>query len=462
LTDDLARILRGTSTDPLPGDPYLKPATDEPSVPVSDRDPPPSPEMSAGGQAGDNGAEALHVGGDFSGELLDEVLGFLRRFVVLSDAQVVALTLWTLSTYVFESFECAPYLGITSAVKRSGKSRLLDVLELLVARPWRVVSPSEAVVYRKIARDRPTLLLDEVDTIFRRNGEGEPLRALLNAGNRRGTRVPRCAGAQRDKLEEFDVYCPKALAGIGKLPDTIADRSVPIELKRRAPGEPIERFRRRDADERAEIIRRNLVDWADQLDAPLAEARPELPDIDDRAADAWEPLLAIADWAGGEWPAQARAAALELSAGTDEDDSHGVRLLADAWAVFEQRKLERLPTAELLAALNDDDEAPWATWGKGDKPLTARGLWALLRPFKIKPDKWRDEALDKTVRGYRRRDFEDSWRRYPPQAPQRLNHGVFEDFASATDTLSVADKKAPICRDVPLVADESPETSEGA
>jgi hypothetical protein len=341
--------------------------------------------------------------------VLDDVVRFVRCFVVLSPEQAAAITLWVAHTFMFEAFDCSPYLAIISAEKRCGKSRLQRVLEQLVARPWRVVSPSEAVVYRKVARDHPTMLLDEVDTIFKRNGDGEPLRALLNAGNERGVRVPRCAGAQRDKLEEFDVYCPKALAGIGKLPDTVADRAVPIEMKRRAPGERIERFRRRDVEADATMLRDRIADWAEPNLDHLAALRPELPaELDDRAADAWEPLLALADLAGGDWPARARSAALALSTGADvDDDSIAVQLLTDIRRVFDANG-NRIATANLLAALANDEEAPWAEWY--GKPITARGIAKLLHPFRIKTMAvWVD---GEKARGFKREQFEDAWKRY--------------------------------------------------
>jgi hypothetical protein len=111
-------------------------------------------------------------------------------------------------------------------------------------------APSEAVLYRKIERDHPTLLLDEVDTIWRggggRNDNHDGLRALLNAGNESGVRVPRCAGPRGEQLVDFDVNCPKVLAGIGQLPETVADRSILVAMKRRTKRERVERFRRRE------------------------------------------------------------------------------------------------------------------------------------------------------------------------------------------------------------------------
>lgn len=268
------------------------------------------------------------------GEVLDEVAGFLRRFVVMSPAQADAVALWVVHTHCFDAAEQTPYLAISSAEKRSGKTRLLEVLELLVARPWLTGRVMAAVLARQVDAERPTLLLDESDAAFKGEKEyAEALRGLLNTGHRRGGKSTVCVGQGAElSYKDFSTYCPKAIAGIGKLPDTVADRSLPIRLERRAPDEQAERFRRRDADLEAEPLRAALTQLADTATVVMLEiARPDLPgELDDRAQDAAEPLLAIADRAGGDWPARARRALVELHGGREiEDESSGVRLLAD-------------------------------------------------------------------------------------------------------------------------------------
>ncbi len=206
--------------------------------------------------------------------LLDDVRTFVRRYVVLNDAQLTAVVLWAVHTHVIDAFEVTPFLAINSPEKRCGKTRLLDVLELVVARPWRTIMPSEAVLFRKIAAVAPTLMLDEVDAIFNaKNTNTEPLRAVLNAGNRRGTSVPRCVGPQQ-QLVDFGIFCPKALAGIGTLPDTITDRSVVIRMQRKRKDEMAERFRMREAAPEAEELHRRLVAWAEGAVVELEAARP--------------------------------------------------------------------------------------------------------------------------------------------------------------------------------------------
>lgn len=380
------------------------------------------------GMAGVAGEPAGSAGGvgALVGPLLEAVTGTLGRFVVFaSDAQAVAVALWVAHTHVFDAFDSTPFLAVTSPERRSGKTRLLDVIELLAARTWRAITPTEAVVFRKIEKARPTLLLDEADAIFgpRAEGAAEGLRALLNAGNRRGTTVPRCVG-EGSKLEvrDFSVFCPKALAGIGKLPDTVADRSIPIRLQRRARGERVERFRSRDAEAELAPLRDALTSWARVASRALEGARPDIPEqLNDRAADGWEPLLAVADLAGGDWPARARSAALELH-GSDPaaDDGIGVLLLGHIREVFTAAGVERIGTETLLRSLAERDDGPWADWwaaelGAGRTKGPAARLARMLKPYGLAPEQLRVEG-DKT-RGYARSGFAEVWERYCPPAP---------------------------------------------
>jgi Protein of unknown function (DUF3631) len=374
------------------------------------------------------------------GALLEATRALVREYVVVSAPQADALALWVGHTHSLDAFETTPFLAVTSPEKRCGKSRLLDVLELVVAKPWRTIMPSEAVLFRKIDAVGPTLLLDEIDAIFNpKNGNTEPLRALLNAGNRRGTKVPRCVGPTQ-ALVDFDVFSAKVLAGIGALPDTIADRSIPIRLARKRPDESARRFRQREALEVAEPIHQALASWAQDAVDDLSAARPDIPDVlDDRAEEAWEPLLAIAQLAAGEWPERARIASLRLSASDPRDnEALGVRLLGDIRDVFEAADTGKLSSAGLAASLCENEEAPWGDlWGK---PLDARGLARRLRPFEIRPHSVRlDDGT--TPKGYKLDQFQDVFSRY-------LN-----DSERHTDTTRV-ESGCAVKTEPPHVADE--------
>jgi hypothetical protein len=362
--------------------------------------------------------ESLNTGSDEPSEnladLLNQVRAFIRLYVVLGDAEAVAVTLWVAHTHAIDAAEATPYLDITSPRKRSGKSRLLEVFELLVARPWLTPRVTPAVLVRYLASAMPTLLLDESDAAFRGDREyAEALRAVLNAGWRRGGAASLLVRKGGDwQPQHFSVFGPKAIAGIGNLPDTVGDRSIPIKLKRRAPSEQVVRFRRREAQPLAEYLREGLAQWASTNMESLRNARPDFPaGLNDRAEEGWEPLLAFADAAGGDWPQQARRAAVVLSAGEERDDDDlAVRLLRDIQFVFQERATDRIFSEDLVAALNEMEEAPW-----GDlrgKPLDKRSLARLLHPYEIGPKEVR--IKDDTRRGYRREFFHDAWARYIP------------------------------------------------
>ena len=118
--------------------------------------------------------------------LFDDVVRFVRRFVVLSKVQLVAIALWIVHTHAIDAANATLYLNITSPEKRSGKTRLLEVLELLIARPWYTGRTSAAALVREIDDARSTLLLDEGDAAFKSDREySEALRGILNAGHRR-------------------------------------------------------------------------------------------------------------------------------------------------------------------------------------------------------------------------------------------------------------------------------------
>jgi hypothetical protein len=379
-------------------------------------------------------------------ELLEAAAGFIRGYVVVSDTQLVANALWTLHTHVFDAADATPYLSITSPEKESGKTRLLEVLELVVARPWLTGRVSAAVLARKVADKTPTLLLDESDAAFNGDREyAETLRGVLNSGHRRGGCSSLCVGQGASmSYVDLSTFCPKAIAGIGHLPDTVSSRSITIRLKRKAPGEQVKRFRRREAQETADPLHQWLVSWGEFHVDRLAEARPELPAaLGDRAADCWEPLLAIADLAGGDWPHLTRTAAVELSGGDTEDGSVRVRLLADCRTMFDG--YDHLKSKELIAALCDDEEAPWGSWHKGT-PISARALARLLEPFGIHSRNIRQE--DGSVpKGYLRESFEDAWKRYLPFHPPDLS-------ATTLHPASVKGLKPfPIRYTTPFVAD---------
>ena len=344
--------------------------------------------------------------------LLEELVRTFSRFLTLPEGAATALALWTIHTHAHDAFYVSPVLAITSPQKGCGKTTTLDILSALVARPLTASNVRAAPLFRTVEKFRPTVLIDEADTFLDGNDE---VRGILNSGHTRsGAFVLRCVGDEFD-VRLFSTWAPKAIAKIGKLPDTLADRSIHVELKRRLPGETSEIVRGDRLGAELEPLKRRCMRWAsDHLDI-LRGADPPVPEgLYNRAADNWRPLLAIADAAGGVWPERARLTASGQAQQRESDDAPAVLLLADVRDLFARRGLDRLFSADIVSALVGMEERPWPEWSRG-KPLTAATLARQLRPFGIQPKQIR--IGDTSVKGYLLADFQDSFRRYlPPEA----------------------------------------------
>lgn len=354
--------------------------------------------------------------------LLDILTRHIRRYVVLSPEQASLCALWVVHTYVIEAFDVTPYLIVTSPERRCGKSRLLEVLRGLVANAWYVVRPSEAVLFRKLSLGC-VLFLDEVDTIFSTAAKDstEGVRATLNAGFERGAVIPRCKDHGED-LVDFEVFGPKVLAGIGDPPDTVKDRGFVLALRRARRSETRERFRRRKAGPVAEEIRRQIEAWSGvgANVAALRRAEPSLPDaLNDRAQDAAEPLLALADLASGEWPERARTALVALAGEAAEDeveDTSGVALLRDLVNVFERLAGPKHATTDALLRELNANGSLWEKWDRGEG-LDALGLARFLKRYRVRSRNVKT-ADDKVLKGYRRADILDAAERYVTAIPK--------------------------------------------
>jgi hypothetical protein len=344
--------------------------------------------------------------------LLDALLAALVRYVILPDRHAAdAVALWIAATHAQPAWAHAPRLVIRAPEKRCGKSRLLDIVEATCHVPFITVNSSPAAVYRSITDDPPTLLVDEADTIFGPKADGnEDLRGLLNAGHQRNRPAKRY-DANTNRVESIPTFAMAALAGIGAMPDTIEDRAVIVRMRRRGPGETVAPYRHKRDRPPLRKLAADLSDWL-RADLPALEAaEPPMP-VEDRAADTWEPLVVVADHAGGTWPDRARAAALALTAEADDNGQTSIRLrlLTDCRTAFGTDTA--LPTAALLDRLKADPEAPWHEHGPAG--LTAMKLATILREYDIRSANIR--FLDGTqAKGYRRADFTDAWARYCPQ-----------------------------------------------
>ncbi len=343
--------------------------------------------------------------------LLDEIWGLIRRHVVLPDLAAEAIALWILHSYVFDRFQYTPRLLIHSPEKRCGKSLLARLVGALVRSPLSCDNITAAALFRSIEKFRPTLLIDEADTLLRGRNVQEDLRGVLNAGFQRGGCVLRCNGDDNEPTR-FEVFAPVALAMIGKPPDTVEDRSIGIAMRRKTKSENVERVRpgRDLRDDLLPVVQR-CMRWVQDQGEDLAESEPAVPEaLDDRAADCWFPLLALADAVGEGWGERARAAALALSAGRDEAAaSLNIDLLADLREIFDQTDATQLPTAQILQHLHANEERPWAEFANG-RGLSPHHLSSHLRPFGVRPVNIR--TITKVLKGYRREDFKEAWTRY--------------------------------------------------
>jgi hypothetical protein len=372
-------------------------------------------------------------------QLLTDLRDLLTRFVILPPWAPEAIALWILHTHVFEQRDITTYLGVQSPVRRCGKTTLLTLLSRLVNRPIVAANVSSPAIFRAIKEFRPTLIIDEADTFLK---PGDPLQGILNAGytrntayilrvdpsNRSGSAAaeppetflpdsqlpadkPRSkSGPNSPSLAFFSCWCPKIIAQIGRLPETLADRCILIQMQRKTPGEKCDRLRELDTTS----LRQQCARFAQDHAQAIAAARPDLPaELNDRAADIWEPLLVIADLAGGPWPQLARQASIGLSSGP-ADNSPISSLLLDICSLFSTSSLDRIPTRNLLDGLNRQPAGrPWMELRNGVH-LTEMSLAHHLRPFGIAPKTIRiDQSL---VKGYLFQDFIEAFQRYIPAA----------------------------------------------
>lgn len=368
------------------------------------------------------GVVALPPSSEDVREVLDTTHDFLSRFLVMSDDGLRVLALWIFHTWAFDAAETTPYISIRSPERESGKTRVIEVVALIARSTEQVADASISALFRIIEKFRSTLLFDEVDGVFRgRDEDSKDLKRLLNSGYRTGATALRNVGDQHEPTR-FSTFSPKLLAGLGGLPDTLESRCVPIVMQRRLPHEQAERLRLRLVQPEAEQLAARIGDVAERAVPELAGAFPDIPDeLGDRAADCAEPLLAIGDYAGGNWPTFARKSLVALQGGHSiEDESISVRLLADVRTVFGDR--DRISSSELLHGLHELEEAPWADWF--GRPLSASKLNRLLHDFAIHSRVVR--FGDKTLKGFQAEQFTDAWSRYLPSEGKQ-GHNPHQD-----------------------------------
>jgi len=349
-------------------------------------------------------------------QLLADLSATIRRYVVFDKELADAVALWIAMTWFIEDIEVAPILIITAPEKACGKSQLLSLAGLFVARPLSAANSTASFLFRAITAWRPTLLIDEADTFIKQNDD---LKGLVNAGHTRANAFVGRTVAVGDGHEPrlFDVWSAKAFAGISlekHLPDATMSRGIVVTLRRKMPTETAERLRHANK-EQFQILASKLARFDEDYATQVRAARPLLPDeLSDRDQDNWEPLLAIASCAGPEWVERATKSALALSRMAETFVSTGNELLSDIQEVFEKKKTFKISTVDLIEALTDDEEKAWATYNRG-RPLTPRQLAKLLSAYGIQPKTVR--MVLGTPKGYDSDQFRDAFARYLQTSP---------------------------------------------
>ena len=392
-------------------------------------------------------------------ELIADLVAQIQRFVILSDHAAVAAALWVIHTHAHDAAFISPRLTALSPTKRCGKSSLFRTLARMAAAPLPTSNISPAAMFRVIEAASPTLFCDEMSSIGDKERAIE-IRGVVNSSHCRADaqvirNVPVADGYEP---RAFSTWAPMALAYIKHVDDQIRDRSVIIPMQRKAPGQTVAQLRL-DQDQGFGELARKAARWApDNLEA-LRRADPDVPrELNDRAADNWRPLLAIADRAGGNWHDRARAAAIALSLDADDEDTIGVDLLRDLWAVFDALSANRLLSSTIVAKLAEMEGRPWAEFGRTGKPITTHQLARLLKPFKVSPGSVRPDVPGDGTKGYKRKSFLDLWERYfqVGTTAQPTETATFRDFQTGTSKIDVPTwnrpkpKETAACADVPV------------
>ena len=366
--------------------------------------------------------------------LLDELHQALTRYVVLPSPEAAdAVVLWIAATHAAPAWNCAPRLDITSPVKRCGKSRLLDIIEATCHDPLLTVNISPAALVRSIGDDPPTLLLDEADTVFgpKAGDAHEDLRGILNAGHSRGRPV-HPVGRQQ----------PQAWRTARRSPWPRSPESAPCPTPSPTarwscrcgaahPANVVDRYRERRDGEPLRVLGERLGEWTRAHMDDLREAEPDMP-VEDRAADTWEPLIAVADLAGGDWPARARLRRARAHR-RGRHRHHARRPAARPTSATSSATGTRCTARRSSTRSTSIPEAPWGDYF--GRPMNARDMAKLLKPYGVSSADVKVDGVNR--KGYRREHLHDPWTRYLPPA-------AGGSATSATSATSQVSDGAPV------------------
>src|SRR5215467_7296474 len=349
-------------------------------------------------------------------EMLDSLTSFLRQYLVCDQYQLNVIALWIVHTWCYQHFPTTAYLNICSAEPESGKTRCLELLNLLSNSPWLATGVLKGTIIDKLLTPERctenlgaphTVLLDDCHHTFGPS-ERQPLIALLNTGSQK-------TGRYILGPDEYCLFGPKAFASNVPLLPSLASRCITISLKRKKQSEPVRRFDRNAAEAQAAI----LLAWLNTIGSNpgwLAKKANETPPgipkrLTPHEQDCAEPLIHIAGAIGGHWPEKARTAIdiiFQNAEGTTRTE-----LLCDLRVIFfNKNDPEYLATKDLLTELALRDHRPWSSWGgKSGKKLAG-----MLKPLGIFRTEFHPAEGDH-FRGYLFKSFQDAWERYIPPVP---------------------------------------------
>jgi hypothetical protein len=355
-------------------------------------------------------------------DLLTGIEAVIKKHVILNDHAAAALAVWVLHTYTFQLRDAVAYVAIESPEKRCGKTTLISVLAAMAHKPLIASNITVGALFRAIDTCRPTLFIDEADTFLARNSA---MRGIINSGNtwrtayvlrlsssktRRGDPPPPPAlQAAEPGLKRYSCWCPKVIALIGEIPDTIADRSIVVKMARKLVTEPCAPLAELDTAEIKAKCARFALDAGPSI-AQSDKIRGE--GLNDRAADTFDPLYVIARQAGDDWEKKLHAAALALNA-TTPFDNRGTEVLLDVLSVIAESGYDRMFSRDLVAGLRDGS-AGLSSFALKGSAIDEYKIAKLLRPYGIKPSTFRMGT--QVYRGYIAADFHQALERYVPQA----------------------------------------------
>jgi putative DNA primase/helicase len=343
-------------------------------------------------------------------QLFDEIVSTINRYVVLQPGQAAAVALWVMMSWLFERFKILPQLLVSSPVKRCGKTTLLELITYIVNRPLAASNVTGPAVFRSIEMYRPTFVIDEADT-YLAQGANPELTGVLNSGHNRALAyVIRIEEVDGERVPvRYSTFCPKVMAMIEVPSDTQLDRSIVVVMQRKPAAQSVQSLGL-NAEQSFHDLKRKLTRWRDDTPETFEHdisACPPLPN--DRARQNWSALLSVARLVGSAADEQGLQAVRLLHDTSHLEVDRGADLLADIRSVFRTKKSERMTSKELLKALNEMPDRPWANHNHG-REMNGHGLAKALRPFGLGPIAYKDGA--KPVKGYLLANLRPVFERY--------------------------------------------------